>query len=204
MLQFPRSTSKPYDGSFETAVSKTVLFLVARCETFGVIYADPECGPLSDLTFVMLLDRVGIRWEYRVMEGLCEIVWPPICGVHLVQLASDQSPQEKRFAIRHAFGHVLSGHSRDLSYSHDGHDWRSWEETVADQMALIDLVSDVAISDRLAADWTWDEVRRYVAGELVGYGPGWQPERVEMRIEQRLRLFADRRSELAALAERHR
>lgn len=169
-----------------------MLDIVDRCEAFGVLYADPDCGPLSDLTFVMLLDRVGIRWEYRAMEGLCEIVWPPICGVHLVQLDHKQSPPETRFAIRHAFGHVMAGHSSDLSYSHDGHDWRSWEETVADQVALIDLVSDAAIADRLLAGWTWHDVRGHVLSQLAGYGPGWTSDRLESRTEQRLRLFAER------------
>jgi hypothetical protein len=195
---FLQSTSRRSAASFETAVCKAVLDLVNRCDSFGVIYADPDCGPLSDLTFVMLLDRVGIRWEYRPMQGLAEIVWPPICGVHLVQLEHRQSPQEKRFAIRHAFGHVIAGHSRDLSYSHDGHDWCSWEETVADQVALIDLVSDVSIADRLHAGWAWGDVTGWIYGELVAYGPGWKADKMEARTEQRLRLFAERHEQLAA------
>jgi hypothetical protein len=138
--------------------------LLVSCDQLGVLYADTVMGPLSDLTFAMLLARVGIQWEYRAMEGLCEIVWPPICGVHLVQLEREQTAGEKRLAIRHALGHVLGGHCSDLSYSHDGHDWRSYEETVADLFALVDLVPDYRVEDCLLADWSWTDVRTWVAG----------------------------------------
>lgn len=175
-----------------SAACRTVLQLIDRCETAGVLYADPVMGQLSDLTFALLLTKFGVRWEYRRMEGICEIVWPPICGIHLLQLNPDQSPQERRFALRHAFGHVLAGHCRDSSYAHDGHHWSTYEERVADGFALIDLLSDVAIRDRLAAGWSWRDLMDWILGELRAFGPTWEWERTYQRTEERLWLYVER------------
>lgn len=160
-----------------------------------MLYADPECGRLSDLTLALLLGKLGIRWEYCPLEGLLEVVWPPICGVHLVQLEHDQSPAERRFALRHALGHVLGGHCTDLSYAHDGHDWQSYQETVADGFALLDLVSDVELRDRLTAGWDWRQVRDWTTAQLLTLGPTWDAARTLTRTEERLWMFAEREAE---------
>jgi hypothetical protein len=149
-------------------------------------------GRLSDLTFGLLLKRLNIRWEYCALDGLLEVVWPPLCGTHLVQLERDQTPAERRFAIRHAAGHVLAGDCAGMTHSHDGHDWRCREETVADGFGLIDLVSDVEIRDRLRAGWDWRETREWVEVQVHAHGPTWAEARVMRRTEDRLWLFVER------------
>ena len=82
---------------------------MAACDRLGVAY-NSEFSPLSDLTFALLLTRAGVRWRYAPLEGgVCEIVWPPIYGVHLMQIDKHLTTAERRFAMRHGLAHVLDG-----------------------------------------------------------------------------------------------
>ena len=160
-------------------------------------YADPLLGRLSDLTFALLLSRAGVRWKYTELDGACEIVWPPICGVHLIHVERSQTPGEKMFALRHGFAHVLARHVGDLSFAREGHDWRCFEETVADGFALIDLVADRDLRTRLQDGWTWRDVQGWIGLQLRHYAPRWRPERALARLEFRLLMFAEREGQRA-------
>src|ERR1041384_6578605 len=100
------TNSGPTYASVTASVSKAI----ARAHELGILYADDDWSPISDLTLALLMKRAGIQWEYAPLEGLVEIVWPPVCGIHVMYLEKEQTPAEKRFAIRHGLGHVLAGH----------------------------------------------------------------------------------------------
>jgi hypothetical protein len=159
---------------------------VAECERLGVAYASEDWSPLSDITLALLLDRVGIRWKHLPLEGLCEIVWPPVCGIYVMHIDRCQTPGERRFATRHGLAHVLAGHVDDLAFAHDGHDWQGFEETVADLFALVDAIPDRQINELRAAGYNAGEVERWVYAEIARWTSGWSPERIRDRVALRL------------------
>src|SRR5579859_5190952 len=139
----PRSTPTRYScARSSSAVMGAVRQALRRATDLGVLYASEDWSPLSDITLSLLLARAGIRWEYTALHGLVEIVWPPICGIHVMLVEKSQLPGEKRFAVRHGLGHVLAGHVAEVSFAHDGHDWSAHEESVADLFAWADLIPE--------------------------------------------------------------
>ena len=157
-----------------------------RAELLGVAYASDDWSPLSDITLGLLLKRAGVQWRYAALDGLAEIVWPPVCGVYLLQLERAQPPAEKRLAVRHGLGHVLGGDVADLAFSHDGHECFGHEERVADLFALVDLVPDRELAALRAAHYTFDEQRWWLTCELKRYASGWSDERIRDRVALRL------------------
>lgn len=175
-------------------VLAAVRWLCLRCEReFGVAYAsDAWPGTLSDLTLALLLERVGIRWRHVPLEGLCEVVWPPICGIHVMHVDRLQTPAQRRFAVRHGLGHVLAGHVADLAYAHDGHDWRLHQETVADLFAMMDLIHDERIAQLRTAGYLPAELERWIYADLAAHWTdGWTPERLADRAALRMRIHQE-------------
>src|SRR3954469_23382642 len=102
------------------AAAKTAQDAAVRKDPYlGVLYADEDWSPLSDLTLALLLKRAGIQWSYAPLAGLCEIVTPPICGMHLMLVESVQTYAERRFAVRHGLAHVLAGHVEEACFVRD-------------------------------------------------------------------------------------
>ena len=151
-------------------------------------FADDDWSPLSDITLALLLERAGIRWKYLPLEGVAEIVWPPICGRHLMFVERHQAPGERRFAIRHGLAHVLAGHVDEISFARDGHDWRGFEESVADLFAIADLVPDRMLREAEEAGLNPVETGRWVQGEIWRYVPNWPDARIQDRAALRLAL----------------
>jgi len=163
---------------------------VAACGRLGVAY-NSEFSPLSDLTFTLLLTRAGVRWRYAPLEGgICEIVWPPIYGVHLMQIDKHLTPGERRFAMRHGLAHVLDGHLRDLAPAADGGDWLTYEEAVADLFALADLMPDHELDSRVQCGAERGDLEEAVQQELRRYAPDWLQERVESRSILRIQAYS--------------
>ncbi|MBK8002399.1 MAG: ImmA/IrrE family metallo-endopeptidase [Gemmatimonadetes bacterium] len=173
---------------------------MAACDRLGVAY-NSEFSPLSDLTFAVLLTRAGVRWRYAPLEGgICEIVWPPIYGVHLMQIDKHLTTAERRFAMRHGLAHVLDGHLRDLTPAADSGDWRSYEEAVADLFALVDLVPDHQI-DTLPLDAAESEqLEEWVRQQATKHVSGWSEERLDHRA--RVRAYMHRWSRTGKKASR--
>lgn len=159
--------------------------LLAECEHHGVLYAS-EWSPLSEITLALLFDRCGIRWRHRPMEGLCEIVWPPICGIYVMHIDRDQSSCARRFAMRHGLAHVLAGHVADLAFAHDGRDWSCHEETVADLFALLDIIPGYQLDELRAAGYEPSEVERWIYTTIATWTSDWSPERIRDRVTLRL------------------
>lgn len=136
----------------------------------------------------MLLKRANVRWTYAPLEGLVEIVWPPICGAHVMLVERAQTPGEKRFAVRHGLGHVLASHVDEVSYARDGHDPFALEETVADLFAIVDLVPRGRLGQLAGAGYSAAEIERWLMCELRRYVPSWPDDRLHDRIDLRLRL----------------
>jgi len=137
----------------------------------------------------LLLERAGIRWKYVPLEGLAEIVWPPVCGRHLMFVERHQLPGERRFAIRHGLAHVVAGHVDEISFARDGHDWRGFEESVADCFALADLLPDRVIREVQGAGLSPLESNRWVQGEIWRYVPNWPDARIQDRADLRMALL---------------
>lgn len=162
---------------------------MAACDRLGVAY-NSEFSPLSDLTLALLLTRAGVRWRYAPLEGgICEIVWPPIYGVHLMQIDKYLTTAERRFAMRHGLAHVLDGHLRDLAPAADSGDWQSYEEAVADLFALVDLVPDHQLDTLVQAGFRPLELEAAVREETVTFAPEWPGERVAQRADLRVRMY---------------
>lgn len=162
---------------------------MAACDRLGVAY-NSEFSPLSDLSFALLLTRAGVRWRYAPLEGgICEIVWPPIYGVHLMQIDKHLTTAERRFAMRHGLAHVLDGHLRDLAPAADGGDWRTYEETVADLFAMADLAPDHQLAVVATAGAGWGEVEDWVREEAVKYAPDWPADRLIQRARLRVWIY---------------
>jgi hypothetical protein len=165
---------------------------VLACERLGVAY-NSEFSPLSDLTFALLLTRAGVRWKYAPLEGgICEIVWPPIHGVYHMQIDKHLTPAERRFAMRHGLAHVLDGHLRDLAPAAEGGDWQTYEETVADLFALVDLVPDHQLDTLVQAGISHLDFEGAVREEAKKYAPEWPEERLSQRAFHRVRMFLSR------------
>ena len=162
---------------------------MAACDRLGVAY-NSEFSPLSDLTFSLLLTRAGVRWRYAPLEGgICEIVWPAIYGVHLMQIDKHLSTSERRFAMRHGLAHVLDGHLRDLAPAADGGDWRTYEEAVADLFALVDLVPDHQLDNFAKLTTGQSELEEAVLQEMRKYVPEWPGERLCHRASLQVRMY---------------
>lgn len=161
--------------------------LVEQAEQLGVLYASEDWAPLSDITLGLLLKRANIAWRYLPLHGLAEIVWPPICGVHIMQLEREQTPGEKRLAVRHGLGHVLAGHVAEMQFSRGDQDVFGLEETVADLFALMDLIPSRTVGELLAAGYRGAELDRWLTCELRRYAPNWSEERMRDRVALRLR-----------------
>jgi hypothetical protein len=140
-----------------------------------------------DITLGLLLKRAGIEWRYEELEGIAEIVWPPICGRHLMQINHQQTAGEKRLAMRHGLSHVLAGDVSDFC-SHRDHHWSTHEESVADLFALADLVPDRELGNLRTAGYSLDEVRHWIWCEIKRYAPDWPSERVDDRVHLRVLL----------------
>lgn len=168
---------------------------MAACDRLGVAY-NSEFSPLSDLTFSLLLTRAGVRWRYAPLEGgICEIVWPPIYGVHLMQIDKHLTTAERRFAMRHGLAHVLDGHLRDLAPAADSGDWRSYEEAVADLFALVDLVPDHHLDTLVQLGASPEKLVESVREETVRYAPEWLEDRLSQRACLRVRMYLGRRGD---------
>lgn len=181
------STSRPSSALFERACVHNVRLLVARAHELGVLYADDDWAPLSDITFALLLERAGVRWRYCAMEGLAEIIWPPVCGIHVMHLAKGQPYAERRFAMRHGLAHVLAGHAMDRVWRQDG---PSMEESVADLFALADLMPDRELAG-VVDGGTLSEpmLQAYLMARVLEYAPSWEPAKVLDRVSLRWALW---------------
>lgn len=171
------------------AIVATVRQLLLRCEReFLVPYGtDTWSATLSDLTLALLLSRAGIRWRHAPLEGLCEVVWPPVCGVHVLHVDRCQTTAQRRFAVRHGLGHVLAGHVSNIAYSHDGHAWQLDAETVADLFAMMDLIHDERLGELRAAGYSADELERWIYADLAAHWTAdWEPERLADRASLRM------------------
>lgn len=167
------------------AVRRAVGQLVRDAERLQVLYADDDWAPLSDITLGLLLRRAGIRWRYAPLAGLAEVVWPPAFGLHLMLVERAQTAGEKRLAMRHGLAHVLAGHLDDYVRAGD-RNWGSYEETVADLFALVDLIPNRMLAELRSAGFTKVERRRWAARELRRYAPRWPAVRIADRIRLRL------------------
>lgn len=182
------SSSKRYAPLSTRAVSEHVTHLVRRTHQRGILYASHDWSPLSDLTLALLLRRAGISWSYAPLDGVAEIVWPPVCGVYHLQLEREQTPGERRFATRHGLAHVLAGDVDGVSWADTDHDWPSREETIADLFALADLIPDRMIEEWRVAGFTRPEQHVRLRCEIQRYCPAWPDARIEQRARQRYQL----------------
>ena len=146
-----------------------VAALVARCHELGVAYATYEWSPLSDITLGLLLKRAGIQWRYFALEHIGQIVWPPVCGIHLLQVNHQQSRVARRFALRHGLPHVLAGHVSDLTFPHDGHHWSTPEEELADAFAFGDLIPRRLVDEAEASSFRGIDLVRWMRAEIRRY-----------------------------------
>ena len=172
----------PAPGRFERLRSD-VAALVARCHELGVAYATYEWSPLSDITLGLLLKRAGIQWRYCALEHIGEIVWPPICGIHLLQVNHAQPRRAQRFALRHGLAHVLAGHVSDLTFAHDGRHWSTPEEELADAFAFADLIPVRMIYEAQASGFRGIDLVRWTRAEIRRYCRGWPEERIHDRLQ---------------------
>jgi len=168
-----------------------------------------EFSPLSDLTFALLLTRAGVRWRYAPLEGgICEIVWPPIYGVHLMQIDKHLTTAERRFAMRHGLAHVLDGHLRDLAPAADGGHWETYEEAVADLFALVDLMPDHQLDTLVQVGAARQELEASVREVTKTYAPEWPQERqchrALLRVETYIRQGAAGPGEPLVTSRKHR
>lgn len=182
----PSGDSVPRSRSASLASARLA---IARARSLAVAYADDDWSPLSDITFALLLKRAGIQWQYQPLRGLVEIVWPPICGVHLILLYDYLAPAERRFAVRHGLAHVLLDHMARGSFARTDHDWREDEEGAADLFALADLVPDRVVQRGIDAGLPRVELERWLQGEIWRYVPSWSAPRLEDRAALRLALW---------------
>lgn len=153
----------------------------------GILYADADWSPISDLTLALLLKRAGVAWDYAPLDGLCEIVTPPICGIHLMLVEHLQTPAERRFAVRHGLGHVLAGHVEEAAFVRD-RDPFSHEERVADMFAFGDLLPDRMLAELQAAGYGMFDLSCWVIEQMRRYCPSWKVTRLHDRLNMLLPL----------------
>ncbi len=158
------------------------------CWDLGILYADDDWAPISDINLQLLLRRAGIRVHQLPLYGPAEIVWPAICGTHLMYVERMQTAGEKSLAIRHGLGHVLAGDLADPSCNHDCSHWSGFEEAEADGFAMVDLIPNRLLMQWQAVCETQAELEGYVRDELCRYVPNWPADRVADRVRLRLAL----------------
>ena len=175
-MTYPLRTVASPDGA---PLCAAVEELVRRCHELGVLYATDDWSPLSDTTLGLLLRRAGIQWRYCALEQVGQIVWPPVCGVHLLQVDRYQSRAERRFALRHGLAHVLAGHVADLTFAHDGHHGETPEEQLADAFAFADLVPDPMLCEVQAVGFRGRDFERWTRAEVRRFASGWPEARIQ-------------------------
>lgn len=118
------------------------------------------------------------------MEGVLEVAWPSAFGRHLLQLSKDQHHDARRFALRHGLAHVLAYHT-DIASPDDG-SWHSFEETVADLFAIVDIIPDVKLEELREAGYSEREIEHWCYGEIAMWTCDWPGERITDRVRLRL------------------
>lgn len=157
--------------------------LQRQVELRGIEWGGPF-SPLSDLLFAFLVRRCWIEYEYIAELGFVEVIWPPAFGAHQMSLSADLSIDARRFACRHGMAHVLAGHT--VGPAHDA-GWSSWDETLADLFALLDVIPDHRIEELRAEGLNEAELERWVYAEVARWTCGWwPPERLAERVKLRL------------------
>lgn len=187
-LHKPSDASAPHSKNELLARTRQA---IARARNHQVAYADEDFSPLSEITLALILKRAGIQWQYQPLRGLVEIVWPPICGVHLIMAHDYLTPGERRFAVRHGLAHVLMGDVGEGGFARSRHDWRQPEEVIADLFAWADLIPDRMLEERRAAGYSRAELEGWTIGEMQRYTPGWAPERILDRMALRHYLWEE-------------
>lgn len=157
---------------------------VLKAQSYGILYGDDD-WQCSDITLALLLKRVGIEWSYAPLDGLCEIVTPPICGIHLMLVEHAQTPAEKRFAVRHGLGHVLAGHVEEETFVRE-RDPMSHEERVADMFAFADLLPPRQLEELRAAGYRPWDINLWTSAEILRYCPSWRAPRLLDRLNMLL------------------
>jgi len=180
MAHAQKHFSTPNASAYSAATSSTKRAL-EKAYQLGVLYADDDWSPLSDLTLALLLKRAGVRWEYAPLDGLCEIVTPPVCGIHLMLVEGSQTSAEKRFAVRHGLGHVLAGHVEEACFVRD-RDPFSHEERVADLFAFADLIPDRLLTELRKSKYRPWEIEYWLTEEVRRYCPSWSFRRIVDRM----------------------
>lgn len=183
--------SHPSDAPSKHGLIESVRKAVERARRLQVAYSDDDWSPLSDITLALLLDRAGIRWKYVPLRGLVEIIWPPLCGIHVILGHEYLAPGERRFAVRHGLAHVLVGDSHERMYARSEREWDTESEGIADLFAIADLVPDRVIREVLAAGLNPVEVERWIQGEIWRYVPNWPEARINDRAARRWDLFQE-------------
>lgn len=154
-----------------------------------MLYADEDWSPLSDLTLALLLKRAGVQWSYAPLAGICEIVTPPICGIHLMLVEEVQTNAERRFAVRHGLAHVLAGHVEEACFVRD-RDPMSHEERVADLFAFADLLPQRMIDELVTARYGFFDISCWLIEQMRIYCPSWRVTRLHDRLNMLLPLPA--------------
>lgn len=166
---------------------RVVRQLIAKAHELGVLYADDDWSPLSDITLALLLERAGIRWRYIPMEGVTEVVWPPLHGIHIMHLRKGQPYAQRRFAARHGLAHVLAGHALDNVWSREG--GPSQEERVADLFALADLMPDRELDPVMTSGMTASFIRAHMMAQVLEFAPQWDPPKLIDSVNLRWALW---------------
>lgn len=120
------------------------------------------------------------------MEGIVEVVFPAVCGRTQMLVSREQPPGARRFALRHGLAHVLAGHTSAAEHVHALADWSSWEESLADLFALLDIAPAWQLEELRAAGYSAEEVERWLYAEIARWTTGWLPERLRDRVRLRL------------------
>lgn len=182
-----QSNSSTTNAPAYAAAKAATAAAVRNAHALGVLYADVDWSPLSDITLALLLKRAGVEWSYAALDGICEIVTPPICGIHLMLVEGVQTNAAKRFAVRHGLGHVLAGHVEESCFVRD-RDPYSHEERVADLFAFADLIPQRRIDELVAARYGFFDLSCWIIAEMQRCCPSWRVTRLHDRLNMLLPL----------------
>ncbi len=159
----------------------------------GVVedYAGPY-APLRTDQVSALLRGLGCHVEiFAFLSDTVAMALPRCAEVYPVLVNRNAERTDRLFAFRHEIAHVLAGDVEGAVFLAD-EGYMALPERIADLFALADLVPGWWIADVRKGQTPWRRVRAEITLAVAEYAESWTGERLEDRVELRLKLFRDR------------
>jgi hypothetical protein len=176
-----------------TIIASTRFLVDQMGRAVGVPYAEPGVSPVNDFWIQHAARHLNTVLEVRDLpKGIYEIATPGYMGNAVIAIRKGLPTNEKRFALRHGFAHLIGGELDDceagqVRFMSSMLDVMSIEERRADLFALADMVPDYWIAEVPSEGYA--DLEYWVAERIRVLLPSWPEERIKDRARLRVAFF---------------